>query len=254
MIARLFSFVLRLALFLALALLVLIGVYAWVPPVSTPMLWRWLTGERVVREWRDLEVISPHLIRAVVLAEDARFCSHAGVDWTELGEALDVAEELSDVRGASTIAMQTARNLFLWQGRHFVRKALEIPIAYYLHLMWPKRRIVEVYLNIAEWGPNGEFGAEAAARRAFRKGADLLSPDEAALLAASLPNPKRRDAARPGPGLRQLALRHRFAAETSGAAAIACLALGNATRTRWQDPPRSTISPPARPSYPVPER
>jgi monofunctional biosynthetic peptidoglycan transglycosylase len=213
------------ALVLALVPVAMVPVYALVPPVSTLMIWRWMTGERVVRQWLPIEAISSNLVRAVVVAEDARLCSHSGVDWSGLRDAIEDAEELIDVRGASTIAMQTAKNLFLWPGRQYVRKAIEIPIAYYLTLIWPKRRLVEVYLNIVEWGPDGEFGAEAAARRAFRKSARDLSVPEAALLAAALPNPIRRNAARPGPGLQRVAARHRAAVASEGGAATACLRL-----------------------------
>jgi monofunctional biosynthetic peptidoglycan transglycosylase len=168
------------------------------------MLWRFLTGSPVVREWRPIEEISPNLVRAVIAAEDARYCQHRGVDWVEMEHAIEDADDLGEARGASTIPMQTAKNLFLWQGHHFVRKAIEIPIAYYMSFMWTKRRLIEVYLNVAEWGPNGEFGAEAAARRAFGKSASALSPSEAALMAATLPNPIKRDARRPADGLRRL--------------------------------------------------
>ena len=202
---------------------VLVPLYAVRPPITTLMVWRWITGERVVRYWRPLEAISPALVRAVVVAEDGRFCSHAGVDWIEINEALDEAEEISDMRGTSTIAMQTAKNLFLWPGRQVVRKAIEVPLAYYIGAIWPKRRLIEVYLNIVEWGPGGEFGAEAAAVRAFRKNARELNAEEAALLAATLPNPRTRDAAMPGPGLRRLAARLKARVETGGAATVACI-------------------------------
>jgi monofunctional biosynthetic peptidoglycan transglycosylase len=112
---------------------------------------------------------------------------------------------MDEVRGGSTITQQVAKNLFLWQGRSFVRKALEFPLALWIDLILPKRRILEIYLNIAEWGPNGEFGAEAGARRAFGKSARDLSRYDAALLAATLPNPVSRNAHQPGPGLRRLA-------------------------------------------------
>jgi monofunctional biosynthetic peptidoglycan transglycosylase len=109
------------------------------------------------------------------------------------------------MRGGSTITQQVAKNLFLWQGRSYVRKALEFPLALWIDLILPKRRILEIYLNIAEWGPNGEFGAEAGTRRAFGKSAQSLSPYEAAVLAAVLPNPISRNARQPGAGLRRLA-------------------------------------------------
>ncbi len=226
MIRKAFKFLFLAAAGYALLVLLLIAVYAVVPPVSTLMLARWVTGERVERVWRPLAEISPNLVHAVVVREDARICSHWGVDWREVAHALAAAEELSDARGASTIAMQTARNLFLWPGRHYLRKALEIPIAHVLTVVWPTHRLVEVYLNIAQWGPNGEFGAEAAARRAFKKSARSLTRWEAALLAASLPNPVRRNAANPGPGLRRVAARTQSGVHTDGGAAINCLRLG----------------------------
>jgi monofunctional glycosyltransferase len=194
---------------------VLVPVYSFVNPVSMLMLTRWITGRTVVREWKPLDQISPNLVRAVIAAEDSRYCTHHGIDWIEINRAVDDAEDLSEVRGASTIPMQTAKNLFLWPGRQVVRKALEIPIAYYMSLMWTKRRLFEIYLNIAEWGPHGEFGAEAAAKHAFGKSAIALSSSEAALLAAVLPSPKRRDAARPSASLRRTAARYRSVADLS---------------------------------------
>ena len=217
---------LRIVLVLVLAVLLLVPLYAYVPPVSTVMIGRWLTGKPVTRIWKPLEQISPNLVRAVIAAEDARFCSHAGVDWVEVGHALEDADDVEGLRGASTIAMQTAKNLFLWPGRQFIRKGLEVPLAYYLNLMWTKRRLIEVYLNVAEWGPNGEFGAEAGARRAFHKSAANLLPSEAALLAAVLPNPKLRNAARPGPGLLRASIRYRRLAAAAGSPITACLARG----------------------------
>jgi monofunctional biosynthetic peptidoglycan transglycosylase len=214
------------------AILVLVPIYALVPPISTYMIGRWLTGERVVRDWQPLEEISPNLVHAVVVNEDARLCSHWGVDWNEVRDALEEADELSEARGASTIAMQTARNLFLWPGRNLVRKALEVPIAYYMTLVWSPRRLVEVYLNIAEWGPNGEFGAETAAQRAFGKSAARLSRREAALLASSLPNPVRRNAARPGPGLSRVASRTMSRMAADGGVSIRCLELER--RAAWR--------------------
>ena len=223
MIRRLFSFTWKLLLVLVLIPAVLVPVYAYVQPVSTLMLWRRVRGERVVRHWRSLDATSPELVRAVIAGEDARFCTHRGVDWDELRDAIEDADELADIRGSSTIAMQTAKNLFLWPGRQYVRKALEIPIAYYMSAIWSKRRLAEIYLNVAEWGPNGEFGAEAGALRAFRKSARSLSPEEAALLASVLPNPMRRDAARPGPGLQRLAIRRTSASMAAGPTVTACL-------------------------------
>lgn len=179
--------------------------YSVVNPVSTLMLWRTVTGQRVERTFVPIERIAPALPLAVVIAEDGRFCTHPGVDFTEINNAIEDAEGLGDVRGGSTITQQVAKNLFLWGGRSFVRKALEFPLALWIDLVLSKRRVLEIYLNIAEWGPDGEFGAEAGARRAFGRSAEGLSRYQAALLAASLPNPVTRDAKRPGPGLRRLA-------------------------------------------------
>jgi monofunctional glycosyltransferase len=210
----------RLLLVLLVLLLIpylLTPLYLSLQPWSTLMIWRWITGARVERVWMPLERISPALPLAVLVAEDARFCSHRGVDWNQLREAVDQAEDLADVRGASTITQQTAKNLFLWPGRSVVRKVLEFPLTLWIDLVLPKRRILEIYLNIAEWGPNGEFGAEAAARRAFRKSARDLTRYEAALLAAVLPNPVRRNAQQPGPAVRRLAGIHEARAGRAGA-------------------------------------
>ena len=181
--------------------------YRFVDPVSTLMLWRWARGERVVRSWTPLAQVAPALPLAVISAEDGRFCRHRGVDFGALRDVIrgiDDVEDLEQTRGGSTITQQAAKNLFLWQGRSYVRKALEFPLALWLNLVLSKRRQMEIYLNIAEWGPNGEFGAEAGARRAFSKSARDLDAREAALLAAALPNPHRRDARAPAPTLRRL--------------------------------------------------
>ncbi|NVO14307.1 MAG: monofunctional biosynthetic peptidoglycan transglycosylase [Rhodoplanes sp.] len=172
-------------------------------PVSTLMLGRWLTGARVERQWVPLAEIAPVLPVTVIASEDGQFCRHRGIDLAEIRDA--VADgDLGDVRGASTLSQQLAKNLFLWPGRSFVRKALEAPLALWLDLVLGKRRLMEIYLNIAEWGPDGEFGAEAGARKAFGRSARDLTAGQAALMAAMLPDPHRRNAAHPGPGLRRL--------------------------------------------------
>ncbi|WP_370878176.1 MULTISPECIES: transglycosylase domain-containing protein [Rhodoplanes] len=173
-------------------------------PVSTLMLGRWLTGQRVERTWVPLADIAPVLPVTVIASEDARFCRHRGVDLAEIRDAIE-DDGLLGARGASTLSQQLAKNLFLWPGRSFVRKALEAPLAIWLDLVLGKRRVMEIYLNVAEWGPNGEFGAEAGAWRAFGRSARDLSAGQAALMAAMLPDPHRRNAARPGPGMRRLA-------------------------------------------------
>ncbi|AMJ63735.1 monofunctional biosynthetic peptidoglycan transglycosylase [Bosea sp. PAMC 26642] len=184
------------------ALLLALVLFRFVPVPSTLMLGRWLTLQPVERQWVPLTQISPALIRAVIAAEDQRFCSHAGVDWVELNTVME--DEDGPSRGASTLTMQTAKNVFLWPGRSYVRKALEIPLAMAIDFAWPKPRIIEVYLNVAEWG-DGLFGAEAAAQRYFRKPAARLNASEAARLAGALPNPIARDPARPSRGLQSAA-------------------------------------------------
>lgn len=214
---------LRLAIHVVLALLLLpylfTVLYSVVNPVSTVMLWRGLTGQRVERTFVPIDRMSPALPLAVVIAEDGRYCTHHGVDFAEISNAIEEAEGLEDLRGGSTITQQVAKNLFLWPGRSYVRKALEFPLALWIDLVLSKRRVLEIYLNIAEWGPDGEFGAEAGARRAFGRSAEALSRYQAALLAASLPNPVTRDAKRPGPGLRRLASLYEGRASRSPGAA-----------------------------------
>lgn len=192
--------------FLLILPYLLTPLYRVVDPVSTLMLWRWAEGARVERAVTPIDLLGPTLPRSVIAAEDAHFCSHHGIDLGELRLALKAeATGVGRPRGGSSITQQLAKNLFLWPGRSYVRKALELPLALWIDFVIPKRRQLEIYLNIAEWGPNGEFGAEAGARRAFGKSAAALSSSEAALLAAVLPNPIRRDPRRPSPALRRLA-------------------------------------------------
>jgi monofunctional biosynthetic peptidoglycan transglycosylase len=204
-----FRRILRIVVIAALVFLLLpyllTPLYLVVRPVSMPMLWRYVTFQPVTRIYRPLDDIAAVLPRTVIASEDAQFCHHRGVDWRGLRDIIKDAEDLEDLRGGSTITQQTAKNLFLWQGRSYVRKALEMPLALWMDLILGKRRIMEIYLNVAEWGPNGQFGAEAGARRAFRKSAADLDAREAALMAAMLPNPRRRDALKPGPTVRRLA-------------------------------------------------
>ena len=176
---------------------VLTVVYAAVPPVSTLMIARWATLRPVTRVWTPLERISPALPRAVLVSEDASFCRHAGVDWGAIRTVMAQAGADGPGRGASTIAMQVAKNLFLWQGAAYIRKPFEIVLAQWIDLVWSKRRVMEVYLNIAEWGPDGTFGAEAGAQRAFKRPAARLDARQSALMAAALPNPVLRDPRRP---------------------------------------------------------
>jgi len=174
------------------------------PSVTANGTWRWVRSRltstpygRMRQEWRPLEEISPHLRKAVLAAEDQRFLNHHGFDFVELESAVRQAVEAGRVRGASTITMQAARTVFLWPDRTLLRKALEAYYTILMELLWDKRRILEVYLNTVDWGP-GIMGAEAASRTYFGVGSDRLTPPQAALLAAILPNPHRWSPAKPG--------------------------------------------------------
>jgi monofunctional glycosyltransferase len=213
----------KLLLILAATPLLLTLLYLLLPPVSTPMLARWLTGQSVERRYVRLSEISPALIVAVLTAEDARFCAHWGVDFGALSEVIEGTDEDGPARGASTIAMQSAKNLFLWNSRSYLRKGLEIPLALQLDLILSKRRLLEIYLNIAEWG-EGVYGIEAAARHYFRKPAKLLDRREAVLLAAALPLPRQRNPVRPTG--RQMAIASTLNARMSSQTLdLSCLAL-----------------------------
>jgi monofunctional biosynthetic peptidoglycan transglycosylase len=208
--------VLRIALALFLLPYALLPLYALVnPPVSTVMLWNALGGAGIDKDWRDLRDISPHLVRAVMMAEDARFCTHHGLDLVELNAAFDKAGAGARLRGASTISMQTVKNLFLWPARDWLRKGLEVPLAFWADLVLGKKRVMEIYLNVAEWG-EGVYGAEAAAQTYFGVSAADLGPGASAQLAAILPAPTSRDAARPGPRTAEAARRIARRAAQSG--------------------------------------
>jgi monofunctional biosynthetic peptidoglycan transglycosylase len=200
----------RFALFLTglfvLVSILLVAIYRLVPPPATPlMLLRLADGHGIGKSWRPLDEMSPALSRAVIAGEDAWFCRHYGFDW----EAIEAAWERYQsgrgrLLGASTISMQTAKNLFLWPGRDWLRKALEAWFTAWIELAWSKRRILEVYLNIVEWGP-GIYGAEAASRHHFGKAASALSATQAARLAAVLPDPLDRSARQPSASVRRRA-------------------------------------------------
>jgi len=175
------------------------------PPVSTVMLWRY--GEALAQadgayrlhyQWRDLEQIAPSLPISLVAAEDQRFPLHRGFDLQAIEKARDHNAAGGRLRGASTISQQVAKNLFLWQGRSWLRKGLEVWYTLLIETFWPKQRILEVYANIAEFG-DGIYGVQAAARSFWNKDASQLTASESARLAAVLPAPRRYDAARPGP-------------------------------------------------------
>ena len=193
-----------LALLVAIPL-VLTPVYLFAQPVSVPMLSRMITGQPVTRTWRDIDDISDRLKASIILSEDGQFCRHWGVDVAALRVEVDNFLAGRETRGASTITMQVARNLFLWNGQSALRKALEVPLAVYIDFVMPKKRIMEIYLNIAEWGPTGEFGVAAGAEHAFEREPQNLDWRTASLLAVTLPNPILRNPARPNSGLSRVA-------------------------------------------------
>jgi monofunctional biosynthetic peptidoglycan transglycosylase len=178
----------------------------WLPVPATAF----MLGERLAaddaldqrQDWVPWAQISPHAAVAVIAAEDQKFLVHRGFDFDAIGEALTDAQRGRRLRGASTISQQVAKNLFLWPGRSFVRKGVEAWLTLWIELLWPKQRILEVYLNVAELG-DGVFGAEAAARRYFGRSAARLGAHESALLAAMLPSPRRSNPAHPSPFLRE---------------------------------------------------
>lgn len=169
----------------------LVLIYRFVPPPGTPlMLLRKLDSRysgRISKRWVPLRRISPNVMRAVIAAEDGRFCDHFGFDFKEIQRAIAEYQEGGDLRGASTITQQTAKNLFLWPGSDFVRKGFEAWFTVLLEMFWPKDRILEVYLNVVEWG-DGIYGVEAAARHYYKQPARTMSAYQAARLAAVLPN------------------------------------------------------------------
>ena len=183
------------AVVLALPLLVTLWA-AFLPPVSTLMLRDLATLRGYERDWIALDEAAPVLVHSVVASEDQTFCAHTGVEWHGLRRQFERWRAGEEARGASTLTMQVARNLFLWQGRSTVRKALEVPLAVWLDVTLGKRRVMELYLNVVELGPQ-LYGFEAASQRAFGRSAADLSRRQAALLVAALPLPSARDAARP---------------------------------------------------------
>lgn len=181
-----------------IAVLLLIVAFRFInPPFSMLMALRWVGGTPIHKQWVPIERISPNLTRAVIVSEDGRFCQHWGIDFVEAAKAIQRATD-GYPRGASTITMQVAKNLFLLPAKSYLRKLVEIPLTFAIELAWPKRRILEVYLNIVELGP-GIFGAEAAAQAHFHRSAMGLTSRQAAQLAVALPNPIVRDAGDPGP-------------------------------------------------------
>jgi monofunctional glycosyltransferase len=198
----------RIALFLLIlagAVLLSIVVYRFVnPPITAVQAVNLVKGGKLRKQWVPLENISPNLPLAVIASEDGRFCLHRGVDWGAVREAISEGGGWAGFRGASTIPMQTAKNLYLWNSRSYVRKFLEVPLAYVMTALWSKARMMEIYLNVAQFGP-GIYGAEAASWHYFGKNASQLSRREAVLLAVALPNPGFRNPARPSPRMQQIA-------------------------------------------------
>lgn len=209
--ARLAAFVLMLPL-----LLTLIYAIPVIKPVSTLMLGRTILGKPVERTWVNLDDIAPVLPQSVIMSEDGQFCFHRGVDWGELNAVIDDALDGEKTRGASTLPMQVAKNLFLWPHRSFIRKVFEIPYALFADLVWSKRRMMEIYLNMAEWD-EGIFGVEAASQHYFKRPASRLTRSQAALLTVTLPNPAKRNPAKPSSALTKLAKLIERRASQSGA-------------------------------------
>ncbi len=196
---RILRALLFLVAFVLLAPPAIMLAYRFVPVPFTPlMLIRLVEGYGIDKDWTPLAKISPNLQRAVMASEDAKFCTHDGFDWEALEENVDKLQRGKKSAGASTISMQTSKNLFLWPNRSFVRKGVEAYLTVWLELLLPKHRILEIYLNVAEWG-KGVYGAEAAAQQHFGVPAAKLSPRQAALLAVTLPSPLKYNPGKPGP-------------------------------------------------------
>ena len=174
------------------AQLIYIVILKWVfPPITTVQLGSWISGDGMTRDYVSLEEISPNAGLAVIAAEDQLFPVHNGFDWKSISKALEHNQKKPKrIRGASTISQQVAKNVFLWNGRSYFRKALEVYFTFMIELVWGKKRILEVYLNVAEMG-KGVFGVEAASQKYFKKPAKKLRQTEAAMIAACLPNPKK---------------------------------------------------------------
>jgi monofunctional biosynthetic peptidoglycan transglycosylase len=192
------KFVLKLLFGLIAFSLLWVVAYRFIDPPATFLMVRdRMNGVEVKQEWVGLDQMSRHIPRAVIAAEDSRFCQHNGFDFEAIEKAIAANEKGGKLRGGSTISQQTAKNAFLWPGRTMVRKGLEAWFTVLIEAVWGKPRIMEVYLNIAEFG-RGVFGVEAASRHYFDKPASKLTRVEAARLAAILPQPIKRDAASPG--------------------------------------------------------
>ena len=191
---RLIKFLFKFALYFVLITVAWVGLYAIIPPPITATMI--MDENSITKDWTAFEDISPNMVRAVIAAEDSKFCSHNGFDTEAIQEALEERREGKRERGASTISQQVAKNAFLWQGGGFFRKGLEAYFTFLIETIWSKKRIMEVYLNIAETGI-GTYGVQAGAQRYFGKDAKYLTRLEAARIAAALPLPKKRAVAAP---------------------------------------------------------
>jgi monofunctional biosynthetic peptidoglycan transglycosylase len=203
---------------MTISLAVPLGLRWLPPPTSAFMLHSEVPDPALRYHWIPWQRISPHLPIAVVASEDQKFPHHRGFDFDAIGKAIDENKWRRRPRGASTITQQVAKNLFLWSGKSYFRKGLEAYFTMVLELVWPKRRIIEVYLNIAQFGP-GIYGVEAASRAYFSKPASRISKSEAALLAAVLPNPRKLKAANPSDYVRHRAREIEAQMEQLGGAA-----------------------------------
>lgn len=210
---KIFIFLITLVVSFVIFSCVLVVVYKYVPPPITPlMMIRPIEGifsgktVGIDKDWVSYDEISPNIFRAVIASEDKKFLRHDGFDWKAIENAKQYNERQKGkkLRGASTITMQTAKNAFLWQGRNYIRKGLEAYFTVLIEAVWGKKRILEVYVNVIEWG-DGVYGVEAASQKYFNKSAKDLSKQEAALLAAVLPNPRRWSPAEPTPYIKKRA-------------------------------------------------
>ena len=188
---RIWIFIKRLFIFLFLFHLFYILLLKWVdPPVTITQLSSWLSGNGLRRDYVDYEEMSPYAKLAMIAAEDQLFPDHCGFDWKSIQKAMEYNKKKPNrIRGASTISQQVAKNVFLWQGRSWIRKGLETYFTFMIELIWGKRRILEVYLNVAEMGP-GIFGIEKASQVYFNRPASKLTRQQAAMIAACMPNPR----------------------------------------------------------------
>ncbi len=195
--ARLFRWLWRAILIFSVGSVLLVLVYRFVPPpITLTMMGDIIGGRSVHKDWMPLSAMDPDMARAAVAAEDGNFCRHHGFDFKAIEKAMSGNEEGRRYRGGSTISQQTAKNVFLWQGRSWIRKGFEAWFTVLIETIWGKKRITEVYLNVAETGL-GTYGANAASQRYFGHDASRLSPSEAARIAAILPLPKKREAIDP---------------------------------------------------------